>query len=155
MAAEPGLGEGKAWVVDASVAFGWFAAIPGAEQAALLLDPPWNQGLLAPDLILVELLNAGWKSLRVGAITDEQFDWLAHRASEPFTQLFASGPLMQRAGHWCRELNHPAYDCLYIALAEQQHATLITADQRLLRKLQEARPGLPASMHLGELKIQL
>jgi predicted nucleic acid-binding protein len=155
MTANPGLGSVDTWVVDASVAFGWFAAVANAEQAALLLDSRWNHWLLAPDLILVELLNAAWKSLRVGAISDEQFHWLATRASEPFGQLFASGPLMHRASHWCRELDHPAYDCLYIALAEQNHATLITADQRLLRKLQEPRPGLPASMHLAELQIQL
>lgn len=140
-----------AWVVDASVAFAWFAAVPGSEQAALLLDSRSTRPLLAPDLILVELLNAGWKSLRLGAITGEQLDWLAHRASEPFSRLFASETLLSRARHWCTELDHPAYDCLYIALAEQQNATLITADQRLLRKLQESHPNLPASMNLAHL----
>jgi predicted nucleic acid-binding protein len=146
MAAEP-----RAWVVDASVAFAWFVAVPGSEHAALLLDHPANQLLLAPDLVLVELLNAAWKSLRLGAITAAQFDWLAHRASEPFSALFPAQALLARARHWCSLLDHPAYDCLYIALAEQQIATLITADQRLLRKLQEPHPGLPASLDLAQL----
>jgi len=39
--------------------------------------------------------------------------------------------------------------CLYVALAEQERATLITADQRLLRKLQEPRAGLPLVMDLA------
>lgn len=142
--------ETSAWVVDASVAFGWFAAVPGSEQAALLLKSGGRQLLLAPDLVLVELLNAGWKSLRLGAITAEQFDWLAHRAGEPFSALFPSQGLLSRAHHWCTLLDHPAYDCLYIALAEQQNATLITADQRLLRKLQEPHPGLPACLDLAQ-----
>lgn len=136
-------------VVDASVAFGWFAAVPGSETAAKLLDAGPATLLLAPDLVLVELLNAGWKSLRLGAITTEQFDVLAHRAAEPFHRLFPAAALLGRAGHWCRELDHPAYDCLYVALAEQENATLTTADQRLLRKLEQPRAGLPAAMDLS------
>ncbi len=79
-------------------------------------------------------------------LTAGQFDWLAHRASEPFRDLFPTPALLARARHWCSLLDHPAYDCLYIALAEQQNATLITAEQRLLRKLQEPHAGLPASL---------
>jgi predicted nucleic acid-binding protein len=146
MAAEPGT-----WVVDASVAFGWFAAVPGSEQAARLLDAEPATQLLAPDLVLVELLNTGWKSLRMGAITSEQFQVLSHRAAEPFHRLVPAAALLARAGHWCRELDHPAYDCLYVALAEQEQATLITADQRLLRKLEQPRPGLPAAIDLAGL----
>lgn len=144
MVAEPGT-----WVVDASVAFGWFAAVPGSDQAVRLLDGGPATVLLAPDLVLVELLNAGWKSLRLGAITAEQFQVLAQRAAEPFSRLIPSSALLARAHHWCLELDHPAYDCLYVALAEQERATLITADQRLLRKLAEPRPGLPAVMDLA------
>ena len=143
--------EARAWVVDASVAFAWFAAVPNAEQAARLLDAEPGTLLLAPDLVLVELLNAAWKSLRLGAITSEQFEMLASRASEPFSRLVPSSALLARAGHWCRELDHPAYDCLDVALAEQEGATLITADQRLLRKLQEPRAGLPAVIDLASL----
>jgi predicted nucleic acid-binding protein len=32
-------------------------------------------------------------------------------------------------------LDHPAYDCLYLALAEMRSAVLLTQDQRLLNKL--------------------
>jgi len=41
--------------------------------------------------------------------------------------------LLQTALRWWERLDHPAYDCLYLALAEQRQATLITADQRLLK----------------------
>ncbi len=143
--------EARAWVVDASVAFAWFAAVPNAEQAARLLAAGPGTLLLAPDLVLVELLNAAWKSLRLGAITSEQFQMLTSRASEPFSRLVPSSALLARAAHWCRELDHPAYDCLYVALAEQEGATLITADQRLFRKLQEPRADLPAVIDLANL----
>jgi predicted nucleic acid-binding protein len=59
---------------------------------------------------------------------------------------------LARAAHWCRELDHPATDCLYVALAERERATLITADQRLLRKLQQPRAGLPAVIDLANLQ---
>ena len=34
-----------------------------------------------------------------------------------------------------RRLDHPLYDCVYLALAEREEATLVTADQRLRRRL--------------------
>jgi hypothetical protein len=37
--------------------------------------------------------------------------------------------------------------------SDQERATLITADQRLLRKLQQPRPGLPTAMDLACLTI--
>ena len=73
--------DSPSWVVDASVAFGWFAEVPTSARAVALLeaDPPC--ALIAPDLVLVELLNAGWKALRLGAITDAQFAAIAEQRS--------------------------------------------------------------------------
>jgi predicted nucleic acid-binding protein len=98
---------------------------------------------------VLSLLNAAWKSLRLGAITTEPFQVLASRAAEPFSRLIPSSVLLTRAAHWCRELDHPAGDCLYGALAERERATLITANQRLVRKLQEPRAGLPEVIDLA------
>ncbi|MEB3167838.1 MAG: PIN domain-containing protein [Synechococcaceae cyanobacterium] len=50
--AEPGL-----WVVDASVAFGWFVESPASAPAVRLLESSPPARLLAPELVLVELLN--------------------------------------------------------------------------------------------------
>jgi predicted nucleic acid-binding protein len=33
-----------------------------------------------------------------------------------------------------RRLGHPVYDCVYLALAEREHAPFVTADHRLLRR---------------------
>ena len=40
-------------------------------------------------------------------------------------------------------LNHPAYDCFYLALAEQLEIRLVTADTRLINKLAH-HPALAA-----------
>jgi len=38
-----------------------------------------------------------------------------------------------------QQLAHPVYDCVYLALAERERATLITADERLLGRLEGRR----------------
>jgi predicted nucleic acid-binding protein len=40
-----------------------------------------------------------------------------------------------------RRLNHPIYDCVYLALAERERARFVTADQRLLRRAVSLRAG--------------
>ena len=44
-------------------------------------------------------------------------------------------PLMPRAFAIAGRLGHPVHDCVYLALAERERATLVTADERLLRRL--------------------
>ena len=58
--------------------------------------------------------------------------------------------LLQGALTWCTQLDHPAYDCRYLALAEQRNATLVTADQRLLNALSQRHPGRTIAMNLAD-----
>ncbi len=48
-------------VVDASVAFKWFAQEDGTDRALVLLER--EEPIVAPDLIVAEICNAAWKSL--------------------------------------------------------------------------------------------
>ena len=125
--AESPLAASELWVVDASVAFAWFVEVPASAQAVRLLDRAPPARLLAPDLVLVELLNAGWKAWHSGAITEEQFEGIA--------ELAPAATLLPATRRWSQRLDHPAYDCLYLALAEARNARLITQDQRLLERL--------------------
>jgi hypothetical protein len=52
-----------------------------------------------------------------------------------FTELVPSAPALPMALRWCRLLNHPACDCLDLALVAQRSAVWITRDQRLLRRV--------------------
>ncbi|MFM9101987.1 MAG: YgjP-like metallopeptidase domain-containing protein, partial [Cyanobium sp.] len=95
-----------------------------------------------------DLLNAGWKAQRIGAITEAQFAAIAELAPSLFSVLVPAAALLSSAQRWCRQLDHPAYDCLYLALAEQRSAVLLTQDQRLLRKLESAPDAADLAMPL-------
>ena len=121
-------------VIDASVALKWFIEEDGSAQAAALLTGPHT--LIAPDLIIAEVANAGWKAVRSGGMTRDQHDHAAARLPLAFDSLVPLAPLAPRAVAIARDLDHPVYDFFYLTLAEARQATLVTADGRLLRRLQ-------------------
>jgi predicted nucleic acid-binding protein len=47
--------------------------------------------------------------------------------------------LASRAFEIAAELRHPVYDCFYLALAEREEASLVTADRRLIGRLAGSR----------------
>ncbi len=107
------------WVVDESDSW----------RAALLLD---GRMLYAPDLLLVEAANALWTIHRRGALPD-------HAAPEGLVRLLRaplavldSAPVLERALALATALAHPVYDCVYLSLAVEVAAPLVTADTRLL-----------------------
>ena len=120
-------------VIDASVALKWFVEENGTRQAAALLAG--SDMLVAPDLIVAEVCNAGWKAVRAGMMRPEQHDHAAARLALAFDELLPLAPLAERAVVLSRRLGHPTYDCFYLVLAEERAARMVTADQRLIRRL--------------------
>jgi len=118
-------------VVDASVACKWFFQEAGSAAARRLLAR--SELLLAPDLVFVEVGNVAWKRKRAGAATQEQLREIAVVLPNAFTEVAASATLLPLALAIAVELDHPVYDCLYLALAERSECRLLTADARLLR----------------------
>src|SRR5690348_10590214 len=116
-------------IVDASVAIKWFKDEPGSAVARELSSA---EDLSAPELLVPEICNACWKALRRGLLTAVQVDATARVIGHYFRLLHASEPLAGRAVAIARELDHPVYDCFYLALAERERAPVVTADQRLL-----------------------
>jgi predicted nucleic acid-binding protein len=54
-------------------------------------------------------------------------------------ELLPTRSLLEAATRIAIELDHPAYDCIYLALAVQSDCRFVTADQRFLRKLGQGR----------------
>jgi predicted nucleic acid-binding protein len=117
-------------IVDASVAIKWLVPEEDSELATqlLLID-----GLTAPELIAAEMANAIWKKQRKGEFTGvpESLGTIL-RALDVLEPL---APLAHRAAEIAIELDHPAYDCFYLALAEATGERIVTADQRLMNKV--------------------
>ena len=55
-------------------------------------------------------------------------------------ELVPMRPLLAAATRLAIALDHPAYDCIYLALAVGRDCRFVTADRALLRKLGEVRP---------------
>lgn len=120
-------------VIDASVALRWFIEAPGSEAAVALLDR--EEPLIAPELVVAEVANAAWKLSRAGEIDGRQARETAGAIASSFAALAPLALLAPRAFEIATALDHPVYDCLYVALAEAEDAALVTADDRLARRL--------------------
>jgi predicted nucleic acid-binding protein len=113
---------------------------------------PRGTALLAPDLILAEIANTLWLASRRGRIDPEDAQLALGLARTRFARLFSAGPLGRRALQLALEREHPAYDCLYVALAEQLRRPLVTSDRTLAKRfgdLAEIRFAGPAPAAQG------
>jgi predicted nucleic acid-binding protein len=115
-------------VIDASVAFKWFVPEPTSDRALAVLDG--NATLHAPDLIRIEVANAMWARLRrqgeYRAVVMEAADALPRM----FDSLVPSAEVLEPAMKLMVELEHPLYDCLYLALAINLRCPVLTADKK-------------------------
>jgi predicted nucleic acid-binding protein len=119
-------------VFDASVAVKWFMAEPDS-PAAVAARASASQAI-APELIIAEILNASWLALRRQQLAPGQFHQVAATAPRYLDRLVPLTKLAARAGLIAARLDHPVYDCFYLALAEREAASLVTADGRLKRR---------------------
>jgi predicted nucleic acid-binding protein len=121
-------------VVDASVAFKWFLSEePNANQALAVIQA--KTSLIAPDFLITEVCNAARRSARLGRINQAQMDEIAASLPHFFDALVSATGLAPRAVTIAGQLDHPVYDCFYLALAEADQAGFVTADTQLLAKI--------------------
>lgn len=120
-------------VVDASVAVQWTIETPLSAAAERLLGA--RQTLIAPDSIIAEVTNAFYFHLRQR--TDRVQRALDGLEFLPrwFAELVPSISLRHRAMAFAMELEHPAYDCFYLALAASRGSRMVTTDDHFLRKV--------------------
>ncbi len=118
-------------VFDASAVVKLAVEEDGHKEIISLLADEANL-VVAPDLMVVEVGNALWRKCIVKQIsTSQASDAMAH-VLRSFPNLAPSQWLVDRALALAIELNHPVYDCIYLACAMERSATLVTSDTRLL-----------------------
>jgi predicted nucleic acid-binding protein len=117
------------YVIDASVAVKWLVTEPFSDQAIRLLDAELT--LVAPDLLFAEAGNALWALCRRGDIGQADFaEAIDVLKSAPITVPASMRQLTASASRLAIDLDHPVYDCFYLALAMQEHYPVVTADRR-------------------------
>ena len=137
-------------VVDASVALKWFLSEePHADRALAVVQD--GTPLIAPDLVIAEVCNAAWRSARLGRISQAQVDEIASSLPRFFDGLVGAATLAPRAVAIAGQLDHPVYDCLYVALVEAEQAALVTADAQLFGKVR-ATPWEHLTISVSEYK---
>ena len=125
--------------VDASMVIKWFVAEPMSDEARLPLAR--RIYLQAPEFLLVEFANTIWKKGRRGELPDAQ-PYLEELAGlSDIITLHPDGDLIERAAQIALEMDHPIYDCLYLACAETTDSDLITADKSFVDKAVDRLPG--------------
>jgi predicted nucleic acid-binding protein len=129
-------------VIDASIAVKWVVEEEGTAEALALRR---KAKLIAPDLLVPECANIFWKKVQRKELTLDEADLAARLLQGADLELVPMRPLLDAATKLAVALDHPAYDCTYLALAIERDCRFITADGRLLRKLaQTRRPSLRA-----------
>jgi len=118
-----------ACVLDASAAVRLILADPAAADLAERVGGAAL--VLAPELMLTELDNTIWKLQRADRLNDLDPQELLAEARELVDRLEPDRHLQAEALALACHLNHPVYDCLYLALARREATSLISSDQRL------------------------
>lgn len=125
-------------VIDASIAMKWVVAEDGTPAAVALLQ---RAKLAAPELLIPECANILWKKVRRNELRRDEALLAARLLERADIELHPMRGLLESAARMAVEIDHPAYDCVYLALAIGQGWRFVTADESLLRKLQAARRG--------------
>ena len=116
------------FVVDASVAVKLLVDEPESDAARELAATGLE--LHAPRLMASEVANALWRKARLGQI--ERADagaalaWMTNMPLRWNDDEAVSADAVRLA----LALDHPVYDCVYLALAHRIGATMVTADRR-------------------------
>jgi predicted nucleic acid-binding protein len=116
------------FIVDASVAVKWYLAETDSGIAHRILLG--GHDFIAPDLLLVELANALYKAWLNGAIDDVHTEMALGHIPQNIRTFFPVTDLVADAVVISRILRHSVYDCVYLALAWQTGAKIVTADER-------------------------
>jgi predicted nucleic acid-binding protein len=121
------------FVIDTSVAVKWYLPEVYQTEAQQFLDPRYDRN--APDFIHAELGSVILKKVRRGEINDEE--------GRRYQSLLATAPLLTQEALPLRaaafeialRIGGSLYDGLFLALAIQMGGRLVTADDKLYRKV--------------------
>ncbi len=127
-----------ACVLDASAAVRLILGVPAA--AAVTEQIREAALVMAPELMLTEVANTLWKLQRAENLADIDPQQLLAEASDLVDRVEPDRHLQAEALALACHHDHPVYDCLYLALARREAASLISMDRRLQQLAERVLP---------------
>jgi len=126
----------KSYVVDASVIAKCFIVEAYSDKALEVIDAyvKGRLSLSAPSLIVYELGNIFWRHPRIKAEKACEFIEKFLELQIDVVDLWADAALLKNACDISKTRNLTFYDSSYLAMAEENGAKLITADEYLHNK---------------------
>jgi predicted nucleic acid-binding protein len=127
-------------IVDANVAAKWFLPAKGETLTDEALDlfrqyAREDVRFIVPDLFWAELANVFWKAVRLGRFPKASAEAALASLTDRDLPTVPSLGLLDSAFQIATAFERTVYDSLYVALAVQSKAQLITADERLANSL--------------------
>lgn len=138
------------YVLDSSVAFKW-VVVEALTDTARRLHDEFRQGtheLIAPDVFPIELAHSLTRAERQGRLSPPEASILLADVLLTGPQLHPSLTLLSQAVTISSQARIGVYDCLHVALAQQEGCQFVTADNRLINGL---RPSFPFITELASL----
>ncbi|MET3794712.1 type II toxin-antitoxin system VapC family toxin [Aquamicrobium terrae] len=125
-------------IIDASIAIKWVVEEEGTPFALGLRR---DYRFAAPELLTVECANILWRKVQRSELNHEEAKLAAKLLEQSDIELFGMRGLLATATVLAVDIDHPAYDCIYVSLAAARNWRFVTADERLIRVLnQKASP---------------
>jgi len=121
-------------VIDASIAVKWVVEEDGTSEALTLRR---RAKVIAPELLVAECANILWKKVQRDELSNDEALLAARLLQAADIEFLPTRSLLEVATEIAIELNHAAYDCLYLALAAERDCRFVTADESFVRKLSE------------------
>lgn len=118
-------------VIDSSVAVKLAVAEEHYDIALRLSSS--DEDFIVPSLLWAELSNALWKKARRGEIDKTHVAEAVIGVQSVVTETVPIEILHADALRIALALDHPVYDCMYLALAELRDIVIVTDDKGLLR----------------------
>ena len=126
------------YVIDASVAVKWVVQENDSVTAISVLEKCL---LSSPDLLIAECANILCKKVRLGELEPDEAFAASQLLQQADVEILPTRHLMDGALGLAIDLDHAAYDCVYLMLALENGWPFITADDRLRRELAHSAGG--------------
>lgn len=130
------------YVVDASVVVKLVVEEPLSDRVDALFDllaRDENTRLFVPDLLYTECANILWKYTNRFGMTANQARANLKRLNSLALDVFPTRPRLAGALRLASRFDISVYDACYVDLSKELKIPLLTADMKLVRKLEKSR----------------